>query len=39
LQVDEKRPSAAFPSSLVVAAYWSVRLTSRDFGGLASERF
>jgi len=29
-QTAEKRPSAAFPSSLVVAAYDLVRLTSRD---------
>ena len=29
-QTAEKRPSAAFPSSLVVASYDLVRLTSRD---------
>jgi NAD(P)-dependent dehydrogenase (short-subunit alcohol dehydrogenase family) len=38
-QADEKRPSAALPSFLVVAAYFCVRLTSRNFGCLASGRF
>jgi len=33
-QADEKRPSAALPSSLVIATYWTVRLTPRDFGCL-----
>jgi len=31
-QVAEKWPSAAFPSSLVVAAYSQVRLTPQEFG-------
>jgi len=31
-QVAEKGPSAAFPSSFVVAAYKQVRLTPQDFG-------
>ncbi len=38
-QVAEKRPSATFPSSFVVAAYNQVRLTLQDFGGLASGPF
>jgi len=38
-QVAEKWPSAAFPSSLVVAAYSQVRLTPQDFGSLASGLF
>jgi hypothetical protein len=33
-QAAEKRPSAAFPSSFVVAAYVQVRLTSQDSGAL-----
>jgi hypothetical protein len=36
LAVAEKRPSAAFSSFLVVAAYLQVRFTPRDFGSLAS---
>jgi len=39
LEGAEKRPSAAFPSSLVVAAYVQVRLAPRDFGGLAPGHF
>jgi len=31
-QAGEKRPSAAFPSSFIVAAYIQVRLTPQDFG-------
>jgi len=31
-QAVEKRPSAALPSSFVVAAYIQVRLTPQDFG-------
>jgi len=38
-QAVEKRPSAAFPSSFVVAAYNQVRLTSQDFGRLAPGHF
>jgi hypothetical protein len=38
-QAVEKRPSAAFPSSFVVAAYIQVRLTPQDFGCLASGHF
>jgi len=38
-QVAEKWPSAAFPSSFVVAAYSQVRLTTQNFGGLASAPF
>jgi hypothetical protein len=38
-QVAEKCPSAAFPSSFVVAAYSQVRLTPQDFGSLASAPF
>jgi uncharacterized membrane protein YfcA len=38
-QVAEKRPSTSLPSPLVVATYWTVRLTPRDFGRLVSERF
>jgi hypothetical protein len=38
-QAAEKRPSAAFTSSFVVAAYRHVHLTPQDFGGLASEHF
>jgi hypothetical protein len=38
-QAAEKRPSAAFPSSFVVAAYRQVRLTPQDFEGLASGHF
>jgi len=38
-KVAEKRPSAALPSPLVVATYWTVRLTPRGFGPLVSERF
>jgi hypothetical protein len=38
-QAVEKHPSAAFPSSFVVAAYNQVRLTSQDFGRLASGHF
>ena len=34
LQAVEKRPSAAFPSSLVVVAYVQVRLTPQDFACL-----
>jgi hypothetical protein len=33
-QAAEKRPSAAFRSSFVVAAYLQVRLTSQDSGAL-----
>jgi len=33
-QVAEKRPSAALPSSFVVAAYFTVRLTPQDSGAL-----
>jgi hypothetical protein len=32
MQAVEKRPSAAFPLSFVVAAYIQVRLTPQDFG-------
>jgi hypothetical protein len=39
LQAVEKRPSAAFPSSFVVAAYIQVRLTPQDFGRLAPGHF
>ena len=39
LQAVEKRPSAAFPSSFVIAAYIQVRLTPQDFGCLASGHF
>ena len=39
LQDAEKRPSAAFPSSFVVAAYLQVRLTPLDFGSLAVGHF
>jgi hypothetical protein len=39
LQAAEKRPSAAFPSSFVVAAYVQVRLTRQDFGRIASGLF
>ena len=35
----EKRPSAAFLSSFVIAAYIQVRLTPQDFGRLASGHF
>jgi hypothetical protein len=38
-QAVEKRPSAALPSSFVVAAYIQVRLTPQDFGCLASGHF
>ena len=38
-QAVEKRPSAALPSSFVVAAYIQVRLTPKDFGRLASGHF
>ncbi len=38
-QAAEKRPSATFPSSFVVAAYVQVRLTPQGFGGLASGHF
>jgi len=38
-QAAEKRPSAAFPTSFVVAAYIEVRLIPQDFGGLASGHF
>jgi len=38
-QAVEKRPSAAFCSSLVSAAYLLVRLIPRDFACLASGRF
>jgi hypothetical protein len=38
-QAVEKRPSAVFPSSFVVAAYIQVRLTPQDFGCLASGHF
>jgi hypothetical protein len=38
-QAVEKRPSAAFPSSFVVAAYIQVCLTPQDFGRLASGHF
>jgi hypothetical protein len=34
-----KRPSAALPSSLVIAAYFYVRLIPRNFGSLASGHF
>jgi len=34
-----KRPSTALSSSLVIAAYFSVRLIPRDFGCLASGDF
>ena len=39
IQAVEKRPSAAFPSSFVVATYTQVRLTPQDFGRLASGHF
>jgi hypothetical protein len=39
LQAAEERPSAALPSFLIVAAYFTVRLTLRNFGCLASGRF
>jgi hypothetical protein len=35
----KKNPSAAFPSSFVIAAYNKVRLTPQDFGRLASGHF
>jgi hypothetical protein len=38
-QAVEKRPSAAFPSSFIVATYIQVRLTPQDFGSLASGHF
>jgi len=38
-QAAEKSPSAAFPSSFVVAAYLEVRLTPQGFGRLASGHF
>ena len=38
-QVAEKRSSAAFPSSFVIAAYCQVRLIPQDFGCLASDHF
>ena len=38
-QAVEKRPSPAFPSSLVVATYGQVRLAPLDFGSLGSGRF
>jgi hypothetical protein len=38
-QADEKRPSAALTSFLVVAAYYDVRLIPRNLGRLASGRF
>jgi hypothetical protein len=34
-----KRPSTALPSSLVIAAYFYVRLIPRDFGSLAFGHF
>jgi hypothetical protein len=34
MQAAEKRPSAAFPSSFVVAAYIQVRLTPKISGAL-----
>jgi len=36
---DEKSPSAALPSSFVIAAYFNVRLIPQDFGRLASGHF
>jgi hypothetical protein len=39
LQDTEKRPSAAFPSSFVIAAYIQVRRIPQDFGSLASGHF
>jgi hypothetical protein len=39
LEADGNRPSAALSSSLVTAAYFSVRLISRDLGSLAYEHF
>jgi hypothetical protein len=33
-QAVEKRPSASFPSSIVIAAYVQVRLIPGDFGAL-----
>ena len=38
-QADEKRSSAALPSSIVIAAYIRVRLIPQDFGRLASGHF
>jgi hypothetical protein len=38
-QAAEKRPSAAFPSSFVIAAYVQVRLIPQDIGRLASGHF
>jgi hypothetical protein len=38
-QAAEKRPSASFPSSFVIAAYLKVRLIPQDFGSLASGHF
>jgi hypothetical protein len=38
-QVAEKRPSAAFPLSFVIAACRKVRLIPQDFGRLASNHF
>jgi hypothetical protein len=35
----KKRPSAAFLSSFVIAAYIEVRPTPQDFEGLASGHF
>jgi hypothetical protein len=35
----EKRPSAAFPSPFVVAAYKKIRLTSQDSGALHLDIF
>jgi hypothetical protein len=39
IEAVEKRPSAVLPSSLVTAAYFNVRLISRDFGSLAAGHF
>jgi hypothetical protein len=38
-QAAEKRPSASFSSSFVIAAYAQVRLVPQDFGSLASGHF
>jgi hypothetical protein len=38
-QAAEKRPSAAFPSSFVIAAYHQVRLTPQDFGSSRKRDF
>jgi hypothetical protein len=38
-EADEKDPSAALPSSFVIATYFHVRLIPQDFGCLASGHF